>query len=130
MRPLSNPYEKYKQQNILVANPVELIIMLYDGCVKQLKLARIAISENEPQNANTSLQKAQNIISELIMSLDFHYPISEELFKIYEFLINQMAEINASKDESGIEPLIEILNELKKSWVHVLKENKLVENIG
>ncbi len=130
MKPLANPYKQYKQQGIMVANPVELIIMLYDGCVKQLKLTEIAISEENVQDANTSLQKAQDIVTELIMSLDFHYPMSNELMKIYEFLLNQMAEINVSKNRGGIEPLINILLELRTSWVHVLKESKLIESIG
>lgn len=130
MRSLSNPYEQYKQQGVMVANPVELIIMLYDGCVKQLRLAGIAIKEEDTQNANTSLQKAQDIISELIMSLDFRYPLANELMNIYDFIINSIIEINISKNESSIEPLIEILNELRKSWTHVLKESKLIESTG
>ena len=130
MRSLANPYEQYKQQGVLVANPVELIIMLYDGCIKQLKLARIAIEDEKYEDVNVSLQKGQNIIVELTMSLDFHYPLANELMKIYEFLINQMVEINTTKDKKNIEPMIEILNNLRESWTHVLKENKLIENIG
>lgn len=130
MRSLANPYEQYKQQGVLAANPVELIIMLYDGCIKQLKLARIAIEDEKYEDVNVSLQKGQNIIVELTMSLDFHYPLANELMKIYEFLINQMVEINTTKDKKNIEPMIEILNNLRESWTHVLKENKLIENIG
>ncbi len=130
MRSLANPYEKYKQQGVLAANPVELIIMLYDGCVKQLKLARIAIEEKDYEQVNTSLQKCQNIITELTMSLDFHYPLAKELMKIYEFILDQMRQINTTKETENIEPMIEILNNLRESWTHVLKENKLIENIG
>ena len=34
-----NPQEAYRQQGILTANPTELIVMLYDGCIKQLSSA-------------------------------------------------------------------------------------------
>lgn len=130
MRSLANPYEQYRQQGVMVANPVELIIMLYDGCIKQLKLAGLAIKDNNMQEANDGLKKAQDIISELIMSLDFHYPLAKELMSIYDFLINSIVDINISKDEKDIEPLIGILSELRKSWTHVLKESKLIENTG
>lgn len=130
MRPLANPYEKYKQQNVMVANPVELIIMLYDGCIKNMKLAKIAIADGNLQDANNSLIKAQDIVTELIMSLDFKYPIANELMNLYDFILSSLREVNASKDAGGIDPLIEMLNSLKKSWTHVLKENKLIENIG
>ena len=130
MRSLANPYEQYRQQGVMVANPVELIIMLYDGCVKNLKLAGMAIKDNNFQEANEGLQKAQDIVSELIMSLDFHYPIAKELMSIYDFLINSIVNINISKKAQDIDPLIEILGELRKSWTHVLKESKLIENAG
>ncbi len=130
MRPLANPYEKYRQQNVMIANPVELIIMLYDGCIKNMKLATIAMDENNIQESNLYLIKAQDIVTELVMSLDFKYPIANELFDLYDFILSSLREINISKDSSGIQPLIDMLNELKKSWAHVLKENKLVENIG
>jgi flagellar protein FliS len=130
MRSLANPYEQYRQQNVMVAHPVELIIMLYDGCIKQLKLAGMAIKDDDLQQANGALQKAQDIISELIMSLDFHYPLAKELMNIYDFLINSIVEINISKNKESIEPLVEILGELKKAWTHVLKESKLIENTG
>lgn len=127
---IGNPYEKYKQQGVQMANPVELIIMLYDGCIKRLKLARIAIEDNHYQEANKNLQKANAIIMELLNSLELRYPIAGELMKIYEFMLSKIREINASKDAGEIEPVIEMLVNLRKSWTHVLKENKLIENIG
>jgi flagellar protein FliS len=130
MRAVANPYEKYKQQDVLMANPVELIIMLYDGCIKQLKLAKISIQDVKMENVNTSLQKAQDIIMELIMSLDLHYEMANDLLKIYQFIIDEIVDINISKDETKIDPLVEILGDLKKSWQHVLKESKLIESLG
>lgn len=130
MRAVANPYEKYKQQDVLMANPVELIIMLYDGCIKQLKLSKIAIQDAKMENVNVCLQKAQDIIMELIMSLDLHYEMASELLKIYEFIIDEIVDINISKNETKIDPIVEILNDLKKSWQHVLKESKLIESIG
>lgn len=130
MRAVANPYEKYKQQDVLMANPVELIIMLYDGCIKQLKLSKIAIQDAKMDKVNVSLQKAQDIIMELIMSLDLHYEMANELLKIYEFIIDEIVDINISKNETKIDPIVEILNDLKKSWQHVLKESKLIESIG
>ena len=130
MLSLANPYEKYRQQGVMVANPVELIIMLYDGCIKQLKLAKIGIEENNIEDTNTALKKAQDIISELIMSLDFHYPIAEELMRLYDFLLTSMMEVNISKNAESIPPLVNILAELRKSWSQVLKESKLIESTG
>jgi flagellar protein FliS len=40
---MANAYEKYKTQEVTTASPVGLIVMLYNGCIKRLKLARMAI---------------------------------------------------------------------------------------
>lgn len=125
MMATANPYERYRQQGVLMANPVELVVMLYDGCIKQLKLARIAINEKKFDNSNNCLQKAQMIIVELLNSLDFHYPIAKELMNIYDFVLTQIIEINISKSESAILSLIEILSSLREAWEQVQKTNKI-----
>ncbi len=124
MMAMANPYEKYRQQGVLMANPVELVVMLYDGCIKQLKLARIAIQEKNYQNCNLNLQKTQQILMELLNSLDLSFPISKELMRIYDFIIRQTIEINIKKDDKKITGLIEILSSLRDAWHKVAKMNK------
>lgn len=100
----------------MTANPGELVVMLYDGCIKQLRLAECAIGNQEFPEANKCLQKAQDIVVELIMSLDFHYSISEDLFKLYDFMLLEMRAVNTGKDAGRIAPLIELMSELRGAW--------------
>lgn len=121
MHASSTPYQRYKQQEVLTASPIELIIMLYDGCIKQLKLARIAIQESEIENANKSLQKASRIIVELVNSLDFHYPMAKDLLNLYEFMLGEIRSCNATKDVGPIEGVLELLGTLRESWVQIAR---------
>lgn len=130
MMAMANPYEKYRQQGVMMANPVELVVMLYDGCIKQLKLARIAINEKKYDSSNISLQKAEMIILELVNSLDLHFAIAKELMNIYDFVLRQIIEINVSKSESAIGGLIEILSSLREAWEQVQKANKSAVSIA
>lgn len=120
----ANPYEEYRKQGVLMANPLELIIMLYNGCIKKLKLAKMAIQEKKYETANSNFHKAQNIIMELIMSLDLNYEISKELLTLYEYIHRRIIEVNIAKDENAIDPLIEILSNLCDTWTQVEKEYK------
>lgn len=128
MMAMTNPYERYRQQGVMMANPVELVVMLYDGCIKQLKLARIAIQEKNYQNSNDSLQKAQKILAELVNSLDLKYPIAKDLMKIYDFILRQIVEVNIHKDVKGIGSLLELLAPLRDAWSQVAKMNKNAVN--
>ncbi|OZS76932.1 flagellar export chaperone FliS, partial [Tetzosporium hominis] len=62
---LNNPYAAYQQNSINMATPGELTLMLFDGCLKFMKLAKQAIEQEDMETKNTNLVKAQNIIQEL-----------------------------------------------------------------
>lgn len=120
----ANPYEQYKQQGVMTANPIELVVMLYDGCIKQLKLTCIAIHEKNYENTNKCLQKAQAIVVELVSSLDFHYPIAKDLMNIYDFMLRQFIDVNIHQDEECIKKLIDMLSSLRDAWAQVQKMQK------
>lgn len=118
----ANAYQKYKEQEVGTANPAALIVMLYNGCIKQLKLAQIEIDRKNYEGVNTHIKKAQDILAELINSLDFKYPIAKDLMALYEFILHETMMINASKNKEKIDPLIRILTSLRDAWVQVEKK--------
>ncbi len=124
MNMIGNVYEKYRQQEVLTAGSVDLVVMLYDGCVKQLKLARIFIQEKRYEEANNSFKKAQDIISELIKSLDLSFPIAKNLLNLYDFMIQELIRINIKKDVEALDPLLEILDSLRSAWAEVKKQQR------
>ncbi|MDD5016663.1 MAG: flagellar export chaperone FliS [Eubacteriales bacterium] len=124
MSVMSTPYEQYKKQGVMMATPVELIVMLYSGCVKKLKLAQMAIDRCDYEEVNNNFKRAQDIVMELIMSLDLHYAISKDLMALYEYIYRRISIINASKDRQAVEPVINMLSGLRDTWMQVDKECK------
>ncbi len=120
----TNPYAQYRQQGVLTASPTELVVMLYEGCIKQLKLAKIHIEDKNIEGANNSFQRAQDIITELVMGLDFNYDIARELLNLYEFVQRAIIDMNISKDIKQVDPIIEILDDLRTAWVEVVKQTR------
>ncbi|HWR21904.1 MAG TPA: flagellar export chaperone FliS [Feifaniaceae bacterium] len=121
MYAMNTAFQMYKQQGVLTANPAELIVLLYDGCIKQIKIACLAIEEKNFEQANVSLQKAQRILMELINSLDLSYSIGNDLFTLYEFMLNELAQGNANKDVNAISDIARLLSELRESWAALSK---------
>ncbi len=120
----TNPYAQYRQQGVLTASPTELVVMLYEGCIKQLKLAKIHIGEKNIEGANNAFQRAQDIITELVMGLDFNYDIARELLNLYEFIQRAIIDMNISKDINQVDPIIEMLDDLRGAWVEVVKQTR------
>ncbi len=110
---------KYQNDSVMTASPMDLVVMLYDALIKQIKLSDIFLENREYEKVNQHLSRAEDIVSELLCSLDLSYPISEELMKLYDFMLQELIQINLQKDRSRIPPLLEIVESLREAWVSV-----------
>lgn len=110
---------KYQNDSVMTASPMDLVVMLYDALIKQIKLSDIFLENREYEKVNQHLSRAEDIVSELLCSLDLSYPISEELMKLYDFMLQELIQINLQKDRSRISPLLEIVESLREAWVSV-----------
>lgn len=124
MAVMAKSYQQYVKHDVLMATPMELVVMLYTGCIKQLRLAQMAIGKKNFETANNNLQKAQDIVIELMMGLDLQYNIARDLMAIYDFVNRQIMRINASKDASMIDSVVEIMSGIRESWIQIQKENR------
>jgi len=98
--------------------------MLYDALKKNLILGKRGITKQDIDNAHRHLMKAQEIVTALIGSLDMNYQISEDLLALYDFIIRSTEEANVHKDAAAIEPLIEIVEELRSAWDEIRSAGK------
>jgi flagellar protein FliS len=126
---LSKGYEKYKTQEVNTANQVTLVIMLYNGCIKQIKLAVMAIGKKKYEDANNSLKKAQDILMELMVSLDLKYDVAKNLMDIYMFVHGELVNMNVTKNTEKADILIKILSDLRDAWTAIEKDYKPVEYV-
>ena len=120
----ASPHDAYKRQDILTANSLDLVVMLYDALKKNLILGKRKIAKNDVANAHKHLMKAQEIVTALITSLDMNYEISDDLLAIYDFILRTAGEANAKKDAAPIDPLIEIVEELRSAWDAIRTSSK------
>jgi len=120
----SHPQDAYRRQDVLTANSVDLIVMLYDALKKNLILGKRCIVKNDAAVAHKHLMKAQEIISALINSLDMNYQIAEDLLAIYEFVLRSTGEANVNKDATMLEPLIDIVEDLRSAWDQIRSANR------
>lgn len=119
-----NALNQYKQNTVFTATPEELTLMLYDGGIKFMNIARYNIENNEVEKAHSSLIRAQDIIIELKSTLNKDYEISTNLDRLYDFIMDRLIDANISKKKEPIEEALEILTELRDTWKEVMKNVK------
>jgi flagellar protein FliS len=124
---MANPYDQYKRMQVETASQGRLIIMLYDGALRNLRSAKNSINHKDINGAHTMLIKAQNIIRELNITLNMNAgEISQNLRNLYLYMIQRLVEANVAKDNAKIDEVIELLSTLKEAWDAVILKNKSV----
>ncbi|MER2041981.1 flagellar export chaperone FliS [Desemzia incerta] len=116
-----NAQNVYKQNQILNASPKKLVVLLYDGCIKNMKLAELSITENKLDQAHTALIKSQDIIAELASTLNKEQggQVAQDLNDIYEYLMRNLIEANRTKEISIIQKNREMMEELRDAWAEI-----------
>jgi flagellar secretion chaperone FliS len=123
----SNPYAQYKQTEINTANQGKLIVMLYDGAIRFLNIALESLPEKKYDVVNNNILKAQDIITELMLSLNMEAggQIAQNLFSLYVYFKKKLIESNIKKEPDGINEVLKHLTDLRSSWNQIAaKESK------
>lgn len=120
----TNPYQAYRQHSVNTASPGELTLMLYDGCLKFISIAKNAIRENNIAEKNSNLKKAQNIIQELMVTLNMEYEISKQIMPLYDFVRRKLIEANVKNEIKALEEAEEIVTEFRNTWKEVIKTSR------
>jgi flagellar secretion chaperone FliS len=121
---IRNPYQAYQRQAITTSKPEELTFMLYQGMVKFIRLSKIALENKNIEEANRNNLRAQDILSELMVTLKQGYEVSESLLSLYDFMKFRLIEANIQKNLDILEEVEGYAVELTETWSAAMKINK------
>lgn len=115
---------KYKQNTVSTATPEELTLMLYDGAIKFMNIGKYSIENKDLERTNSSLIRAQDIISELNYSLNMDYDLSKDMRSLYDFIVSKLIDANIKKDIEAIDEALNITYDMRDTWKEVIKQVK------
>jgi flagellar secretion chaperone FliS len=127
---INNPYAAYQNNSVNTAAPGELTLMLYNGCLKFLHIAKQAINDKNIELKNTNIQKAQAIILELMVTLDSSVEISNNLLSLYEYINHRLTEANIKNDMSILEEVEGYVTDFRNTWKQVIQMNRQKQYAG
>jgi flagellar secretion chaperone FliS len=125
-----NASSTYKETKIKTASQGQLIIMLYEEAARQLSMA-IEMLELKNENKkihdkiekiNKAITKAEEIITELMVSLDFDQggDVAKNLFALYSWFNKELLEASISQDIERIKNVRNMFGELQESWKKIV----------
>jgi flagellar protein FliS len=118
-------YAQYKNNKIMSASGPELTLMLYDGAIKFLNIAEIAIEKKDVQKAHDNIIKTERIIEYLMNTLNMKYAVAKDFENMYLYINRRLVEANVTKDKEIIIEVNKHMHSIRDTWVQVMKANNI-----
>lgn len=113
-------WKSYRTSAVTTAGPAQLVLMLFDGALGALDVVRRAFEDggDDPATTSRELQRVQDIVTELTVSLDFErgQPVAGNLAAIYEYCQRQLIQATIDRDPALIGEVATHLRPLRDAW--------------
>jgi flagellar protein FliS len=115
---LPNPY---LQAEVLSADPIKLVQLLYRGTIDNVVTARRHLAAGEIRQRSKSITKAWEILLELIRSLDHSQggDLSKNLASLYTYMQRRLMEANSQQSDRQLQEVETLLTTLLDGWQQV-----------
>ena len=125
-----NAQAVYLANKVNTASREQLLLITYDIGIKSCKGAENALEAAVFDEANKNIQKAQDVLRELMVTLRVEEggEVAQNLMRLYDFMYLMLVEANVGKDREKISIVRGMLEELRTTWEEVIV--KLAEEAG
>ncbi len=121
-----NYQNAYKKASVNTLDQTKLIIMLYDGAIKNASFAVEHIKSGQIEKVHDCLIKTKNIVTELMatLNMDRGGDIAKNLQSLYSYMFSQLIEANMNKKTEPVVIVIDLLKELRAAWTQINSKKK------
>ena len=113
-------YGAYQRVQAETSSPGELVVLLYDALLKNLRRALAGFDANESERVNDGLTRAQDITLELRASLNPESELAEQLVPLYDYMFRQLIHANTRKERAAVDEVIGLVTPVRDAWANVV----------
>lgn len=122
-------YQIYKEQSVNTMTQGELLLLLYDELVKRLLRCDLALTKQDYNLLDASVDRSIEILHYLDDTLDRKYPISSELSRLYEFFCFELNRVKVGRNKAELDKIRPLIMELRDSF-RIAEKNSATQNIS
>lgn len=111
-----NGYQQYKQQSVDTMTSGEMLTLLFDGAIRNLTSAELALKRQDYDAFEVSVGKAEKIIRYLSGMLNMNYEISKDLYRLYDYFLFELGRLRAGRRQEIVEELKRMLADLRDTF--------------
>ena len=114
-------FDKYREEEILNADPIQLVGILYRGALDAIGAARRHLAAGEIRQRSRQIVKAWEIVHELSRALDHRQggDLSRNLAGLYAYMQTRLMEANSSQSDAPLQEVERLLATLQEGWRQV-----------
>ncbi|WP_265948202.1 flagellar export chaperone FliS [Dechloromonas sp. A34] len=123
---MRSPAESYAKVSVdaavETADPHRLILMLFDGAIAAVSLARIHMEAGQIPQKGAAISKAIDLVSNgLQASLDMESggDLAERLAALYEYMTQRLLFANLKNSVAALDEVSELLTSLREAWAQI-----------
>lgn len=115
---------QYKQMAVKTANRGQLLIMLYEAAIQNVKKASLAIDKKDIAAKGLAIGKAHDIINELSITLDFEVggDIARNLERLYNYMTELLVKANLESSRQHLETVQKLMETLLSGWKEAVNQ--------
>lgn len=116
-------WNQYQQNQVVQSKPEQILIMLYDGAIRNTVQAIQALANANRVGKAESISKAIHIITTLSDTLDHEIggEIAVDLDALYNFIIRQLTTGNLNNDPAPLQVAENLLRDLRQTWSEAIE---------
>ena len=116
-------YGQYQRAQVETSTPGQLVVLLYQGCLKFTQKGRLALEASDFEASRVNLLRAQDIVAELMGGLNMDAgEIAGNLLRLYEYMYQRLVVANVKRDVAAASEVEEIIRSLLPAWEEAVKK--------
>ncbi len=114
-------HDAYLESRILAASPLELVRLLYQACMAEVREARRHLAEGDIAARCRCVSQAHRILTELAVSLDHERggELSMRLARLYDYMQRRLLDANFRQTDAPLSEVLGLLSTLAEAWSEI-----------
>jgi len=111
-------YDQYLRNEVMSADPLKLVRMLYRAAIEAVSAARARLREGDIRGRSHEITRALRVVHELLRSLDRERggEIAARLAQLYAYMSSRLIEANANQSDKPLAEVERLLSILLEGW--------------
>jgi len=115
------------------ADPHQLILMLFDGALEALRLARSHMEARRIADKGQALGKAISIVQDGLKASvdgDAGGQLAARLSSLYDYILMRLLQVNLRNDIKALDEVVRLLGDLRGAWAGIAGAPDVAKTTG